>query len=370
MQQFDRQKIHRFPLQTRISKSSIDKIAILPDSPCPDISQELDTKLQQIAQKIIQAKKNKKSIVLTYGAHLIKNGLGPLLASMIENQWITHLATNGAGTIHDWEFAFQGKTEEDVRNYLSQGQFGIWEETTAYMNLAILLSAAQGEGYGEAIGKMISQDGLNFSIAENLEKQLSLNTKNAVGIYNLLQTMKQYQIQPKKINILHPWKKYSLCFSAYKNNVPLTVHPGFGYDIIYTHHYSNGAAIGITAEIDFLRYVQALTNLENGVFLSIGSAIMSPMIFEKGLSMARNVAHQQNKIIENFSLIINDIQEGEWNWGSEKEPPKNDPAYFLRFCKSFDRAHAKEMKYICLDNRLFLQTLYKHLQKEDPLPQI
>lgn len=365
MKQFDRTQIAYKKLNERVSKSYIEKIAILPDTPLPDITEKQNAIIEHIAKKIIQAKKNHKSIIITYGAHVIKNGLGFLLSSMIENGWITHLATNGAGTIHDWEFAFQGKTEEDVRTYLSQGQFGIWEETTKNINLALLLSAYNNEGYGEAIGKMIANDSLNFPSIDELTKQIENNIQNhefnTIGCLNLLNSMKHFQLPEGNILIKHPWKKYSVCYHAYKEKIPLTVHPGFGYDIIYTHPYCNGIAIGKTAEVDFLRYVQSLRNLNGGVFISIGSAIMSPMIFEKGLSMARNVALQHGENIDKFLLIVNDIQEGEWKWGSKQEPPKTNPAYFLRFCKSFDRAQAEEMHYLCLDNRSFLQHLYAHL---------
>ena len=36
------------------------------------------------------------------------------------------------------------------------------------------------------------------------------------------------------------------------------------------------------------------------------------MVFEKALSMARNIGQQENRKIENFNVIVNDIQKGEW----------------------------------------------------------
>ena len=139
---------------------------------------------------------------------------------------------------------------------------------------------------------------------------------------------------------------YSIQNSAFSNNVLFTVHPCYGQDIIYTHPLSDGVSIGKTAEIDFLKFVNSVSNLEGGVYMSVGSAIMSPMIFEKALSMSRNIAKQEGKGVKDFMIVVNDIQKGEWNWGTGIEPTKDNPAYYLRFCKSFDRIGARKMHYI------------------------
>ena len=99
---------------------------------------------------------------------LDQNGLSPVLTQLMERGWVTLLATNGAGIIHDWEFAFQGESSEDVRANVDMGQFGIWEETGFYLNLALVVGAYEGSGYGEAIGKMIEQGGLEIPSAEEL----------------------------------------------------------------------------------------------------------------------------------------------------------------------------------------------------------
>ena len=88
--------------------------------------------------------------------------MAPTLIALMEEGWVTHLATNGAGIIHDWEFAFQGKSSEDVRENVKQGQFGIWDETGFYINLALIVGAYEGLGYGESVGKMISREGLDI----------------------------------------------------------------------------------------------------------------------------------------------------------------------------------------------------------------
>ncbi|HEX9975171.1 MAG TPA: hypothetical protein VGD14_24170, partial [bacterium] len=154
---FDRNKLKILTLSERKSKATIEKIAIDPDA-TPPLIDGFDQIIDIIASTIIQAKQDKRSVILAFGAHVIKNGLGSVLRRMIEEGFITHLATNGAGSIHDWEFAYHGKSEEDVRANVQQGQFGIWEETGKYINLALLVGASCGKGYGESIAELIHTD--------------------------------------------------------------------------------------------------------------------------------------------------------------------------------------------------------------------
>ena len=91
-----------------------------------------------------------------------------LLIDFIERGWFTHLATNGAGVIHDWEFAFLGESSEDVAANLPAGDFGAWEETGHFLNLAINLGAYEGLGYGEAVGRMIEEERLDVPTRDQL----------------------------------------------------------------------------------------------------------------------------------------------------------------------------------------------------------
>ena len=102
-----------------------------------DFSDSEQMLIKKTANSIRLAGKKNRSVMLTFGAHTIKNGMSPTLIALMEEGWVTHLATNGAGIIHDWEFAFQGKSSEDVRENVEMGQFGIWDETGFYINLAI-----------------------------------------------------------------------------------------------------------------------------------------------------------------------------------------------------------------------------------------
>jgi hypothetical protein len=143
--------------------------------------------------------------------------------------------------------------------------------------------------------------------------------------------------------------------------VPFTVHPGIGYDIIYAHPMACGGALGRAAMRDFHAYAASVAELSGGVHLAVGSSVMAPMIFEKALSMANNIAIGQGRpTVSDHFLAVVDIQDGGgWDW-REGEPPMDHPAYYLRFCKTFHRMGG-ELDYIQLDNTLFLIALAKML---------
>jgi len=321
MEIFDRNKLNILPLSERKSKSDLS-IIINPNSTPPQVSEEEYSRLEKIAFLIKESRERNYPIIFAFGAHLIKNGLSEILIELMKRGYVQHMLGNGAVSIHDWEFAFQGKTEEDVRKYLEEGQFGIWEETGSYINQAI--KKYRNMGYGSAIGKLISEERLR-------------NEK-----------------------VLHPFKRISILGNAHQLNIPVSICPQIGCDIIYTHPECDGAAVGEAAYIDFLKFCHTISKLEEGIYISIGSAITSPMIFEKALSMAKNIIRQKNRILENYHIVVNDIQEGKWDW-EKGEPPKENPAYYLRFMKTFSRVGGT-LEYICMDNRAFLHNLY-HLLK-------
>jgi hypothetical protein len=317
MEIFDRNYLNIKPLSERESKTDLSSL-INPDSPPPQISREDYSKLEKIAGRI----RHSSPIVLAFGAHLIKNGLSKILIELMKRGYVQHILGNGAVSIHDWELAFQGKTGEDVKKYLSEGQFGIWEETGSYINRAI--KKYKNEGYGSAIGKLISEEKLGRKC------------------------------------IPHKHKDISILGTAFSLKIPISICPNIGQDIIYTHPECDGAAIGKAGYTDFLKFVDKISKLEGGIYISIGSAITSPMVFEKALSMAKNIARQKNRILENYHIVVNDIQEGRWDW-SKGEPQKDNPAYYLRFMKTFSRAGGT-LEYIQMDNRSFLHNLYHFLK--------
>jgi diaminopimelate decarboxylase len=143
--------------------------------------------------------------------------------------------------------------------------------------------------------------------------------------------------------------------------VPFTVHPGIGYDIIVNHPLYHGAAIGRAAATDVRVFTASVDQLDGGVHISIGSAIMSPQVFEKAFSAANNLrAAARRPLLTDHYLAIVDLQDGGgWDW-SRGEPPSTNPAYYLRFCKSFYRMGGT-LDYLRCDNRVFLVQLLRRL---------
>ena len=164
-----------------------------------------------------------------------------------------------------------------------------------------------------------------------------------------------------RTEITHRWKQASIVGQAYRHGVPLTVHPGIGYDIIANHPVFNGAAIGRAAEWDFKLFGGSVEQLDGGVVLSVGSAIMGPQVFEKSVSCVNNLRLQSGReILRDHTIFVVDIQDGGgWDW-TTGEPPKSNPAYYLRFCKSYSRMGGS-MHYLQCDNAAFIHNLYHAL---------
>lgn len=361
----DRRQIRFRPLRERQNKFQFDSIAVDPDGHVPSPGEHGET-IRKAADSIRRAREKGAPVMLCHGAHLIKNGLAPLLIRLVEEGWITLIATNGAGSIHDWEFGFQGKSCEDVRANVSVGEFGIWEETGAYLGLANLVGGLEGLGYGEAVGKMMVEDRLVVPPREELVERLRPLTGGGpaddrlAACVDLLDAIDNYGLKPGTIEIPHGFKRFSIQHTCYERGVPFTVHPGIGQDIIYSHPLFRGGAIGRASLVDFLTYAGAVHHLENGVYLSVGSSVMSPMIFEKSLSMSRNIHLQEQGNLERFTIVVNDLAEIRWDW-SIGEPPPESPAYYVRFMKSFSRMGGT-LSYVGLDNRIFLLNLYHELR--------
>jgi len=362
----DRSKVAAFPLRKRANRVSIERDKAEPGDPPGELSAETADVLDATAQALSSARERGASRMLAFGAHAIKNGLGPVLIKLMEDGWLTHLATNGAGIIHDWELAFLGETSEDVRENVAVGRFGNWEETGYFINLALNVGAWRGLGYGEAVGKMVEAEGLSLPERDNLLEdcsRVSENPARAAAAADLLDMMERFDLPSGDMPVPHPFKKYSAQAASARLGVPFTGHPMFGHDIIYNHPMNNGAALGRCAERDFLTFAGGVANLEGGVYLSIGSAVMSPMIFEKSLSMARNIALREGRSIDRFLMTVVDLQKSNWDW-SKGEPPIDSPDYYLRFNKTFARMGGERL-YASSDNRAFLLALTERLDALD-----
>ena len=356
-----------FPLAQRTSLIHIRDAAISPQSAPPDPG-PLRPKIGQLAQTIRAARARGAAVILAYGAHLIKNGAGPLVNALLQDRWVTHLATHGAGIIHDWEFAFHGQSSESVRDNAPLGRFGAWDETGRCLNLAVIAGAAEGLGLGEAVGRLIAEDGLTLPPTEQLHTQIRARPEHPLTAAraDLLAVMRQFHLPAGPHRIPHPYKQHSLTAAACQRQIPLTVHPGIGYDIITNHPMFHGAAIGRTAATDARIFAHSILDLTGGVYLSVGSAIMSPQIFEKAFSAANNIlAQRRQPYLHDHTIAIVDLQnDGGWDW-TTGEPPADHPAYYLRFCKSFHRMGGNIL-YLKADNRLVLHNLLAALHSPPP----
>lgn len=364
---FDRGRLRIRPLAERANKVRIARDRIDPASPV-SLSGEVREAVESAARAIAGSRTLGRPVVLAFGAHTIKNGLGPVLIGLIERGWITHLATNGAGIIHDWEFAYLGESSEDVRTNVQAGEFGIWQETGLIINLAIAVGAYEGLGYGDSIGSLVAHDGLAVpderELIDCLEARPGAGREplsKAAAALDLLGLTRDLALGSGFLAVPHAFKQYGVQAAAFRLGVPFTGHPMFGHDIIYTHPASCGAAIGRAAERDFLSFAESISRIDGGVYLSVGSAVMSPMIFEKSLSMAQNIAIQEGRHIDRHAIFVVDLAESRWDWQSAGEPPPDNPAYYLRYCKTFSRMGGS-MRYVCADNRRFLLGLYQALE--------
>jgi hypothetical protein len=356
----DLTRLKVLPLSERRSLTKADEILIDPDNapkPCPSRILPL---VHDCAEKILAARNRDATVMLIYGAHLLRNGAALILERMMAAGWLTHLATNGAGTIHDWEYAWFGASTESVEMNVASGTFGTWHETATNIHLAIMAGALEGLGYGRALGKFIAEDGAtlpqtnDLAVAIQAEPEHRLTAARA----DLLRTMCEQRWPAGRTEVIHRWKHASILARAYRHGVPMTVHPGIGYDIISNHPVFNGAAIGRAAEWDFKVFGGSVAKLEGGVVLNVGSAIMGPQVFEKSLSCVNNLRLQAGQeVIRDLTIYVVDLQDGGgWDW-TQGEPPKTNPAYYLRFCKSFARMGGT-LNYLQCDNTAFVHQLF------------
>lgn len=362
--EFDRCRLRFRPLAERRNRVSAARDFVSPDAAPQHLSAAAEKVISETVVRIREARRQERPVILAFGAHTIKNGLAPVLLRLMERGWVTHLATNGAGIIHDWEFAFQGMSSEDVRANIARGQFGLWQETGYYLNLALAVGAFEGRGYGEAVGAMIEHEGLQFpapdSLAETVRQEAEANPERAAAAADLLAVMRAGGVPAGWLTVAHPRRACSVQAAAYRLRMPFTGHPMIGHDIIYMHPLNHGAAVGRAALRDFLRFAHAVSRLRDGVYLSIGSAVMSPMIFEKAFAMAQNLAWQEGEPMTSHFLVVVDLAEAPWDWQRDGEPPENHPAYYLRYCKTFSRMGGT-MRYAAADNRDFLLALTQAL---------
>ncbi len=217
----------------------------------------------ELVSRIKQARSGGQQVILSMGAHVIKCGLGPYLIALMREGYVTHLAGNGACSIHDFELAYLGGTSEDVPTAIEDGSFGMWEETGAWMNEAIQMGAKEGMGYGEALARYVDE-------------------------------------RPERF----PYRDDCVFYQAWKMGIPATYHITMGTDIIHQHPSVDFGALGAASGVDFHRMCWSVAHLDGGVYMNFGSAVTGPEVFLKALSISRNLGYDTFRITTaNFDLI-------------------------------------------------------------------
>ena len=303
-EQFDRSRLRLRPLAERDNDLRLGNWMSLEDEPPAFEHPDLPT----LAKRMLEAREKGASVLMLMGAHVIRAGVSRHIIDLMERGLITHLGMNGAGPIHDYELAAIGETTESVARYIKAGEFGLWEET-GRINDIVRKGNGAGLGMGEAIGRAIEQSDF-------------------------------------------PHKDLSLLAAGYRLQAPVTVHIGLGYDIIHEHPNCDGAALGEASYRDFLIFVKTVENLEGGVFLCYGSAVMGPEVYLKALSMARNVARQEGREICHFTTAAFDLIPitGDFH----QQASKANPQYYYRPWKTVlvrTVADGGESFYFCGDHR-------------------
>jgi hypothetical protein len=363
VQPLDLARLKVFPLAERQSLTRADDILVDPDSPPGPCPAGFEALIEGCAARIKAARRRGAAVMLIYGAHLLRNGAARIVERLMAGGWLTHLATNGAGTIHDWEYAWLGASTESVERNVADGTFGTWHETATNIHLALMAGALDGLGYGRSLGRMIVEDGVTLPTAEELADAIAATPRHPLTAAraDLLRRMVEQGWPAGRIPVEHRWKDASIVAQAFRHGVPMTVHPGIGHDIISNHPVFDGAAIGRAGGLDFRLFAGSVAGLEGGVVLSVGSAIMGPQVFEKALSCVNNLRLQDGRdVVRDHSFYVVDLQDGGgWDW-TRGEPPKTNPAYYLRFCKSYSRMGGA-LNYVQSDNVTFIHHLHRRL---------
>jgi len=257
-----------YPLRSRSSKVRVADLAKVarPGDPVARFVQGLPRflaakDLRELTAAMTKARRGRKALIWAMGAHVLKVGLSPVLIDLMKSGWISAVALNGAGIIHDFELAYAGATSEDVESQIKAGRFGMARETGERLNDAIRRGAEDGLGLGESVGRMIAESDF-------------------------------------------PFKKWSLLGTAYRLAIPATVHVAIGTDVIHMHPRVSGEALGATSLKDFFLLAGLVRGLNGGgVFLNIGSAVVLPEVFLKAVSLVRN----QGRALDGFTTAVFDF---------------------------------------------------------------
>jgi phosphoheptose isomerase len=279
MPSIDLTQVTTYPIAERRNLVTLDDL-IDPATPAPPFDSDA---LGAVVDAVVAARAAGRPVIWMMGAHVIKSGLSRLVIDLMARGWITHVAGNGAVSIHDFELALIGETSEDVATSLEDGSFGMADETGRHIFQALREGARDGLGYGESVGRFIDR-------------------------------------QPERF----PHREVNVLWQAYRLGIPATIHATIGTDIIHQHPTADFAVLGATSGRDFRRFAGSVADLAGGVFLNFGSAVTGPEVFLKSVTIARNLGHPVAPITTaNFDLIsLGDDIHGKLNY--------DDPLYYYR----------------------------------------
>lgn len=265
---FDPSGIRTYPIRERRNKCSVrDFIDLDAAGPEADASPEV----QAVAQAMAEANRRGLPVIAFTGAHPIKAGLSPIYLDWLRRGAVSLIATNGAGGIHDFEYAMLGETSEDVRGALPRGEFGMAFETGAFINYALAEGEARRIGYGESLGRFIADAAFRAAVLERVEAAGGRLPEHLWPVEGL------------------PHPQASIAAVALRQGIPFTVHASMGTDILDQHPSFDGRAKGATSGRDFLIYTRVVADLaQGGVVLNLGSAVTGPEVLLKAISMAAN----------------------------------------------------------------------------------
>ena len=306
----DFSKIKTYSARDRINLVTLNNMA----NPASDTALEWNCpEFDELVARVITARQNDRPVILSMGAHVIKNGLSRYLIGLMRENIITHISSNGAGSIHDFELCYLGGTSEDVPTAIEDGSFGMWEETGRWMNEALQNGARENVGYGAALARYIDANPERF-----------------------------------------PHRDDCVLYQAFKLGIPATYHIALGTDIIHQHPTVDFAAIGQTSGQDFKTMCQSVSQLDGGVFLNFGSGVIGPEVFLKALSIARNLGCPTFRITTaNFDLI--DLGDYRSKIGYD------DPNYYYRPRKNIVNrpvSRGGQGWHFCVDHKISLPSLY------------
>jgi len=330
---FDPSRIRTYAVAERSNKVHLDDL-VSPEEvlrTAYDVPARVEEQINYVAGRIVELRRRGLPVLFFTGAHLIKNGLGPLVVDLVRRDMFTQVAGNGATSIHDFELCLFGETSENVPAALEKGEFGMAFEFN-YINAALIVGNRMRLGYGESVGRMMHDEVFRGEV----EKVLGLDEGT----------------------IRFQYPEVSLQHACYEKNIPLTIHAGIGTDVLDQHRWFDGEAKGGCSGRDFLIYADEITRFtKGGMVLNVGSAVTGPEVFLKAASMAGNIG----RVPEGIITVDFDIRP----YDPDSFSDESKVGYYYRDQKSIvtrvPKAYHGEGIYVGGNQKVTVPLLYKRI---------